>query len=76
MSGNRLVSSLRPRPPHVDAFEAAMTREDRTKGFFIAFDFSSDALHEIDAFFRRSHRVIIPLTVKSILEGDLAQKLA
>ena len=53
-----------------------MTREDRTKGFFIAFDFSSDALHEIDAFFRRSHRVIIPLTVKSILDGDLAQKLA
>lgn len=31
---------------------------------------------DIDAFFRRSHRVIIPLTVKSILEGDLAQKLA
>ncbi len=62
--------------PDIDSFEAVMMREDRTKGFFIAFDFSSDALTEIDAFFRRSHKVIIPLTVKSILEGDLAQKLA
>jgi DNA modification methylase len=62
--------------PDIDSFEAVMTREDRAKGFFIAFDFSSDALHEIDAFFRRSHRVIIPLTVQSILDADLAQKLA
>jgi len=31
-----------------------MTREDRTKGFFVAFDYTSDALHEIDAFFRKS----------------------
>ena len=62
--------------PDIDSFEAVMTREDRTKGFFIAFDFSSDALTEIDAFFRKSHKVIIPLTVQSILDGDLAQKLA
>jgi len=62
--------------PDIDSFEAVMMREDRTKGFFIAFDFTSDALTEIDAFFRRSHKAIIPLTVKSILEGDLAQKLA
>jgi site-specific DNA-methyltransferase (adenine-specific) len=62
--------------PDIDSFEAVMTREDRTKGFFIAFDFSSDALTEIDAYFRKSHKVIIPLTVQSILDGDLAQKLA
>jgi hypothetical protein len=31
---------------------------------------------EIDAYFRKSHKVIIPLTVQSILDGDLAQKLA
>jgi ribosomal protein S6 len=42
----------------------------------IAFDFSSDALTEIDAYFRKSHKVIIFLTVQSILDGDLAQKLA
>jgi hypothetical protein len=63
-------------PPDIDSFEAVMTRKDRTKGFFIAFDFSSDAMSEIDAFFRKSHKVIIPLTVQSILDGDLAQKLA
>ena len=50
--------------PDIDMFEAVLMRENRTKGFFIAFDFSSDALREIDAFFRREHRVIVPLTVR------------
>jgi hypothetical protein len=36
----------------------------------IAFDFASEALHEIDAFFRREHRVIVPLTVREIVERD------
>jgi hypothetical protein len=62
--------------PDIDSFEAVMTREDRTKGFFVAFDFSSDALAEIDAFFRKSGTVIVPLTVKDILEEQLARKLA
>ena len=53
-----------------------MTREDRTKGFFVAFDFSSDAMTEINAFFRKSGKVIIPLTVKEIMEEELATKLA
>jgi len=62
--------------PDIDSFEAVMTRENRTKGFFVAFDYSSDALTEIDAFFRRSHKAIIPLTVKEILEEEIAKKLA
>ena len=62
--------------PDIDSFEAVMTREDGTKGFFVAFDFSSDALAEIDAFFRKSGKVVVPLTVREILEGDLARKLA
>ena len=62
--------------PDIDAFEAVLTREERTKGFFVAFDFSSDALTEIDRFFRSSHKAIIPLTVKDILEEQLARKLA
>ena len=53
-----------------------MMREERTKGFFVSFDFSSDALREIDAFFRRSGNVIIPLTVREILDEHLAAKLA
>jgi len=47
---------------------------DMTKA--VAFDFSSDALTEIDSFFRKEHKVIIPLTVKEILEGNIARKLA
>jgi DNA modification methylase len=62
--------------PDIDSFEAAMTRNDRTKGFFVSFDYSSDALTEIDAFFRKSHRVIIALTVKDILDDNIARKLA
>ncbi|HUX01329.1 MAG TPA: DNA methyltransferase [Phycisphaerae bacterium] len=62
--------------PDVDSFEAVMTRENRTKGFFVAFDYSSDALAEIDAFFRRSGKSIIALTVKDILEEQIARKLA
>jgi len=53
-----------------------MTRTDRTKGFFVAFAFSSDAMTEIGAFFRKSGKVIVPLTVREILEEQLAAKLA
>jgi len=58
-----------PRPPRERPSSLVDT-------FFVAFDFSDDALTEIDAFFRRSHAVIVPLTVKEILEEQLAQKLA
>ncbi len=61
--------------PDIDAFEAMMTRSDRTKGFFVSFDYSRDALTEIDAFFRKSGKVIIPLTVNEILNEQLARKL-
>jgi site-specific DNA-methyltransferase (adenine-specific) len=62
--------------PDIDAFEAVMAREDRTKGFFVAFDYSADALAEIDAFFRRTGKSIIALTVKDILDEQIARKLA
>ena len=62
--------------PDIDAFEAVMMREDREKGFFVAFDFSGDAMTEIDAFFRKQHKVIVPLTVADILNEQLARKLA
>ena len=53
-----------------------MTREDRTKGFFVAFDYSSDALTEIDHFFRKGGKAMIPLTVREILDEQIAKKLA
>lgn len=62
--------------PDIDAFEAVMTREDRTKGFFVAFDFTADALREIDAFFRKSGKAIVALTVKEILDEELGKRLA
>lgn len=62
--------------PDIDSFEAMMMREDRQKGFFVAFDFSSDALQEINSFFIKQHKVIIPLTVREILDEHIAMKLA
>src|ERR1039458_7290503 len=50
--------------PDIDAFEAMMMREDCEKGFFVSFDYSSDALQEIESFFKRSHKVIVALTVQ------------
>ncbi|MEO7190914.1 MAG: DNA methyltransferase [Vicinamibacterales bacterium] len=62
--------------PDIDSFEAMMTRNDRKKGFFVSFDYSSDAMTEIGAYFRKSGRVIVPLTVREILDEQIAHKLA
>jgi hypothetical protein len=40
------------------------------------FDFSSDAMSEIQAFFKKSGKSIIALTVKDILDEQIAYKLA
>ena len=62
--------------PDIDAFEAVMMREERTKGFFVAFDYTSDALREIGRFFRQSGKAIIAFTVREILDEEIARKLA
>jgi hypothetical protein len=62
--------------PDIDAFEAVLMREDCAKGFFISFAYTADALAEISAFFKRSHKVIVPLTVREILDEQIAYKLA
>ena len=61
--------------PDIDSFEAMMMREDCEKGFFVSFDYSTDALQEIEFFFKRSHKVIVALTVKEILDEQIAKKL-
>lgn len=61
--------------PDIDKFEAAMMRTKRKKGFFVGFDYSSDALREIDQFFRREHIAMVLLTVKEILDETIAQRL-
>jgi len=57
-------------------FEGMMIREQREKGFFVAFGYTDDALREIDAFFRKQKKVIVALTVREILEEEIAKKLA
>ena len=61
--------------PDIDSFETAMRRSKREKGFFVAFDYTEDALREIDRFFKDDHAVIIPLTVQEILDEHIAKKL-
>jgi DNA modification methylase len=61
--------------PDIDAFEAAMMRENRKKGFFVSFDFTQDAEREIGEFFKRSGSSIIALTVRDILNEQIARKL-
>jgi DNA modification methylase len=61
--------------PDIRDFEGVMTTHERTKGFFISFDYSADALQEIDHFFRTTGHVIVPLTVREILEEQIARKL-
>ena len=61
--------------PEFDTLEAMMMRKDCEKGFFVSFDYSSDALQEIESFFNRSHKVIVALTVQEILDEQIAKKL-
>ena len=62
--------------PDIDAFETAMRRAKCEKGFFVSFDYSGDAMHEIDRFFKEEHRIIVPITVRDILDEEIARKLA
>jgi hypothetical protein len=62
--------------PDIDAFETAMRRAKCEKGFFVRFDYSGDAMREIDRFSREEHRIIVPLTVREILNEEIARKFA
>ncbi|MGI8480903.1 MAG: DNA methyltransferase [Chthoniobacterales bacterium] len=60
--------------PDIDAFEAVLIREERKLGYFVGFDFTGDALFEIDRFRRKEGREIKPLTVREILDEELHLK--
>ena len=49
--------------------------EDRHENTRDYIDYSSDALQEIESFFKRSHKVIVALTVQEILDEQIAKKL-
>jgi len=60
--------------PDIDAFETAMQRAERKLGYFVGFDFTGDALFEIDRFRRTTGCEIKPLTVREILDEEIAKK--
>ena len=61
--------------PDIDKFEAVMVREDRQRGFFVAFGYTQDAEQEVAAFHKRSGRIIKLLTVQEILDEQHTQKM-
>ena len=60
--------------PDIDAFEAVLIREERKLGYFVGFDFTGDALFELDRFRRKEGREIRPLRVREILEEELGDR--
>ncbi|MEY2510938.1 MAG: hypothetical protein QOE26_1701 [Verrucomicrobiota bacterium] len=50
-----------------------MMREERMLGYFVGFDFTGDALFEIDRFRRKEGREIRTLTVREILDEEMAE---
>lgn len=61
--------------PDIDAFEAVMERENRPRGFFVSFGYTSDAERECVAFHKRTGRIIKLLTVQEILDEEHVQKM-
>ncbi|MCC6284933.1 MAG: restriction endonuclease [Phycisphaerales bacterium] len=61
--------------PDIDAFEAVMEREDRSRGFFVAFSYTADAEAEAVAFWKRTRRKITLITVREILDELHVQRL-
>jgi DNA methylase len=57
--------------PDIDAFEAVLIREERKLGYFVGFDFTGDALFEIDRFRCKEGLEIKPLTVREILDEEI-----
>ena len=45
------------------------------EGIFVSFDYSSEALQEIESFFKRIHKVVVALRVQEILDEHSAKKL-
>jgi len=49
--------------------------EKRVQSKIGSFDFSSDVMTEIGAFFKKTGKVIVALTVKEILDEQIAHRL-
>jgi len=56
--------------PDIDSFETAIRRDGRRKGYFISFDFTSDAIKEIKRLDKDGEIEIVPVTVKELLRKE------
>lgn len=54
--------------PDIDAFETAMRRDKRRKGYFISFGFTGDAIKEIERLDKEGELEILPITVNDLLK--------
>jgi site-specific DNA-methyltransferase (adenine-specific) len=61
--------------PDVDAFAHAMHRDERQRGFVVAFSFTNDAEAECARIYKQDGRIIKLLTVQEILDEEHVQKM-
>jgi hypothetical protein len=61
--------------PDVDAFAHAMHRDERQRGFMVAFSFTRDAESECARIHKKDGRIIKLLTVQEILDEEHVQKM-
>lgn len=58
--------------PDIDSFETAIRRDGRNKGYFVAFDYSKDAIAEIKRLDKEGEIEIIPITVKELIKMEIS----
>lgn len=58
--------------PDMDAFQTAIRRDGRKKGYFVAFDFSKDSIHEIKRLDKEGDIQIIPITVGQLIKMEVS----
>ena len=56
--------------PDIDSFAHAIHRDGRRKGFFISFDYTTDAITEIKRLDKVGEVEIVPIKVKDLLRRE------
>ncbi len=64
------VKQTKARRPDIDAFETAIRRDNRSVGFFVALEYTSNAIREIERVKREEGLQIIPFTAQEILDEE------
>ena len=61
--------------PDIDSFCHVMEDQNRQRGFFVSFGYSSDAVQKCAAYHKKTGRLIKLLTVQEILDEEHVQKM-